>query len=66
MNEQPTPQAIAQQMEHIHNELGIAKDQLTILVGMATQLEARINGLVAEMREWRQSRSDTNEPHHGH
>jgi hypothetical protein len=32
--------------------------------GITMQLEARINGLVAEMREWRQSRSDDNKPQH--
>jgi hypothetical protein len=64
MNEQPTPQTIARQMEHIHNELGLAKGQLTIITGMAMQLEARINGLVAEMREWRHP--DDDEPWREH
>jgi hypothetical protein len=51
-------------MEHIHNELGLAKGQLTIITGMAMQLEACINGLVAEMGEWRQPNDD--EPWRGH
>jgi hypothetical protein len=50
MNEQPTPQAIARQMEHIHNELDIAKGQLMILTGMAMQLEPRISLMVSSRR----------------
>jgi hypothetical protein len=49
-------------VERVLNKLDIAKDRLPILTGMGMQLETRINGLVAEMREPRQSRSDDDEP----
>jgi hypothetical protein len=45
-------------VERVLNKLDIVKGKLTVLTGMAMQLEARINGLAAEMREWRQSKSD--------
>jgi hypothetical protein len=33
------------------NKLDIARGKLTVFTGMAMHVEARINGLVAEMRE---------------
>jgi hypothetical protein len=58
MDEPVTLQTIARQVERVLNKLDIVKGKLTVLTGMAMQLEARINGLAAEMREWRQSQSD--------
>jgi hypothetical protein len=64
MSDQATLQTIAGQSERGIDKLDIARGKLTVLTGMAMQVEARINGLVAEMREWRQSRSDDHEPQH--
>jgi hypothetical protein len=62
MDEPVTLQTIARQVECAINKLDIVKGKLTVLTGMGMQVEARINALVAEMREGRQSQSD--QPQH--
>jgi hypothetical protein len=56
MNEPATLQTLA--VRRVINEIDLLKDGLRTHKGMLMQLEARINGFVAEMREWQQSRPD--------
>jgi hypothetical protein len=62
MNEPATVETIARQLERVLSCLDVIKGQMTVLQGILMRTEARAQGLLAEMREWRQSRSDDKEP----
>jgi hypothetical protein len=66
MTEQVTLETLARQMEHLLNESHGLKGQLMELKGMLMQTEARAQGLLAEMREWRLSQPDDDEPTRDH
>jgi hypothetical protein len=62
MNEPATLQTIARQIERILFQIDAIEGQMTVLKGMLMRTDAHVRGFVAEMREWRQSRADDDEP----
>jgi hypothetical protein len=61
MTEHATLQTIARQMERALNRTDGIEGQLMVCTGMADKSKP-INGLVAEMGDWRLSQPDADEP----